>query len=83
LNIDAYCAGLVHQPEELDEQEARALSIVRLCGAFVAFASFAGPTGGGYARTAGASAIWAPSGKALSRAGTQPGEIARATLDVC
>jgi len=80
LEIDCYCAGLVHLPEELDEQEERAASITRLCGAFVAFASFAGPTGGGYSQTAGSSAIWAPTGEALSRAGTRPGEIVQATL---
>ena len=82
LEIDAYCAGLVHLPEELDEQEARARSIARVCGAFVAFASFAGATGGGYSRTAGVSTIWDPTGEVLARAGTQPGEIARATMDL-
>ena len=50
LEIDAYCAGLVHLPEELEQQEDRALSIALRCQAFVAFASFAGPTGGGYTR---------------------------------
>ncbi len=47
LNVDAYLAGLVHLPQELPEQEARAVVIVRACRAFVVFvfASFAGPTG--------------------------------------
>jgi predicted amidohydrolase len=81
LGIDAYCAGLVHLPEELDRQEERAVAIARRCGAFVAFASFAGPTGGGYARTAGSSAIWSCTGEVLARAGTGPGELARATLE--
>ena len=48
--------------------------------AFVAFASFAGPTGGGYTRTAGSSGIWSPTGEALARAGTLAGEVALATL---
>jgi predicted amidohydrolase len=78
--IDAYCAGLVHLPEELDQQEDRAVAIALRCQAFVAFASFAGPTGGGYTRTAGSSAIWSPTGEALARAGTRAGEFARATL---
>jgi predicted amidohydrolase len=65
----------------LGEQEARAVSIARRSRASVAFASFAGPTGGGYSQTAGSSTIWAPNGKVLSRAGTLPGEIARATLE--
>jgi predicted amidohydrolase len=81
LGIDTYCAGLVHLLEELGEQEERAVSIARRCGAFVAFASFAGPTGGGYSQTAGSSTIWTSNGQVLSRAGTLPGEIARATLE--
>ena len=81
LDIQAYCAGLVHSPEELDRQEERAVSIARRCRVFVAFASFAGPTGGGYSQTAGSSAIWSCAGKALARAGTPAGALARATLD--
>jgi predicted amidohydrolase len=80
MGIHAYCAGLVHLPEELDRQEEHAVSIARRCGVFVAFASFAGPTGGGYSRTAGSSAIWSSTGAALARAGTLPGELAKATL---
>jgi predicted amidohydrolase len=80
LEIDAYCAGLVHLPEELDRQEERAVSIALRCRSFVAFASFAGPTGGGYTRTAGSSAIWSCTGDALVRAGTLAGELARTTL---
>lgn len=41
----------------------------------VAFASCAGPTGDGFGRTAGESAIWAPHGTAMARAGV---EVARA-----
>ena len=67
-------------PEELGQQEDRAVSIALRCQAFVAFASFAGPTGGGYTRTAGSSAIWSPTGEALARAGTRAGEFAKATL---
>jgi predicted amidohydrolase len=81
LEIDLYCAGLVHLPEELDRQEERAVSIALGCRARVAFASFAGPTGGGYARTAGTSAIWSCTGEVVARAGTLAGELARATLD--
>jgi predicted amidohydrolase len=80
LGIDAYCAGLVHFPEEVAQQEDRAVSIARRCQAFVAFASFAGPTGGGYNRTAGSSAIWSPEGEALARAGSRVGQFAHATL---
>lgn len=80
LRIDLYAAGLVHLPEELDTQEQRAARIARACDAPVAFASFAGATGGGYRRTAGVSSIWAADGTPIARAGTEPGDMARATL---
>jgi predicted amidohydrolase len=80
LNIDLYVAGLVHLPEELEEQEARARRISAACGSYVAFASFAGPTGNVFTDTAGNSAIYAPDGTALARVGVEIGGIARATL---
>jgi predicted amidohydrolase len=80
LGLDLYVAGVVHRPDEREEQEARALRIAQACGAYVAFASFAGPTGGGYAETAALSSIWAPDGVPLARAGTEPGAFARALL---
>ncbi len=78
--IDVYLAGLVHRPEELPEQEARAVVIARTCRAFVVFASFAGPTGDGFNETAGSSAIWSPDGLTVVRAGPELGGIVRATL---
>jgi predicted amidohydrolase len=80
LGIDAYVAGLVHRPDERAGTERRALSIAERCRAYVAFASFAGPTGGEYHRTAGTSAIWSPAGDVLAQAGTMPGDLAQATL---
>ena len=80
LDVDVYAAGLVHRPDELAVQEERAVRIARSCGAYVAFASFAGAAGGRYDRTAGRSSIWAPDGTPLARAGPQPGGIARASL---
>ena len=80
LDVDAYLAGIVHRREELTVQESRALAIAFAAGAYVVFASFAGPTGGGYEHTAGSSAIWSPDGTALARAGVAAGEVARATL---
>lgn len=80
LGVDAYLAGLVHHPEELSEQEARAVVIARTCRAFVVFASFAGPTGDGYTTTAGSSAIWSPDGLAIARTGTQVGGVVSGTL---
>ncbi|HWK26462.1 MAG TPA: carbon-nitrogen hydrolase family protein [Solirubrobacter sp.] len=81
LGVDLYVAGLVHGVDERDELGVRAERIARACGAYVAFASFAGPTGGGYAATAGHSAIYAPSGRVLAQAGDAAGSIVRAVLD--
>jgi predicted amidohydrolase len=80
LGVDAYVAGLVHLPQELPEQEARAVVLARTCRAYVVFASFAGPTGGGYATTAGHSAVYSPEGTAIARAGPEVGAVARAAL---
>jgi predicted amidohydrolase len=80
LGLDLYAAGLVHLAEELAMQDERGVRIARECRAYVAFASFAGATGGRFDRTAGASTIWAPDGTRLSRAGAEPGELARAVL---
>jgi predicted amidohydrolase len=80
LDVDLYAAGLVHLPEELGMQDERGVRIAHACGAYVAFASFAGPTGAPFARTAGASTIWAPDSTPIARAGAEPGAIARASL---
>jgi predicted amidohydrolase len=79
LDLDLYVAGLVHHAEELRMQEDRARRIAAACRAYVAFASFAGPTGG-YDRTAGTSSIWGPDGTPLARAGVEPGEFVRVRL---
>ena len=80
LGIDVYLAGLVHRPQELPEQEARAVVIARTCRAYVVFASFAGPTGDVFTGTAGSSAIWSPDGLAIARTGPDVGGTAVATL---
>lgn len=80
LELDLYAAGLVHLSKERDMQEKRGVRIARACQAYVAFASFAGPTGGGFDETAALSSIWAPDGTLLGRAGVEPGEFTRALL---
>lgn len=80
LDVDVYVAGLVHRPEELPEQEARAVVIARTCRAFVVFASFAGSTGDVFDQTAGCSAVYSPEGLAVSRTDARPGMLTRATL---
>jgi predicted amidohydrolase len=80
LNIDVYLAGLVHHTHELEMQEQRARQIARACNAYVAFASFAGPTGGGFDQTAGVSSLWSPAGSPIARAGADADDFAGATL---
>lgn len=80
LGIDAYVAGAVDTPDDAAVQEERARRIGRDHGVPVVVASFAGPTGGGYDRTAGRSGIWAADGTVLARSGAGPGERARAVL---
>ena len=80
LGVEVYVAGVVHAPEELEEQDARGLRIAAACGAYVALASSAGRTGGGYDATAGRSTIWSPAGDVLARASQAPGDVVRAVL---
>jgi predicted amidohydrolase len=80
LGMDAYVAGTLMFPEEAALQDERARRTANGHGVWVAVASFAGPTGGGYARTAGCSGIWSPDGTIIARAGPGVGAVARATL---
>ena len=80
MGIDLYAAGVVNRPEELEEQDARGFLLARACGSYVAFAGFAGPTGGEFSETLGTSAIWSPDGVPMARAGEQPGEVVAAEL---
>ena len=80
LNIDVYFAGLVHEPNELEIQEQRAIQIAQACNSYVGFASFAGPTGGGFDQTAGVSSLCSPAGSPIARAGADPDDFAHATL---
>ena len=80
LGIDVYACGVVHHRNELDEQERRAQHIATSAKVPVVLASFAGPTGEGYADTAGQSSIWAEDGSVIGRAGEEPGEFTTAIL---
>jgi predicted amidohydrolase len=80
LEIDVYLAGLVHHPYELEMQEQRARQIAQACHAYVGFASFAGPTGGGFDQTAGVSSLWSPGGSPIARASADADDFAHATL---
>jgi predicted amidohydrolase len=80
LGIDAYVGGAVDRAGTEAVVAERARSISTTYGVWVALASFAGPTGGGFDVTAGRSGIWTPRGSVAARAGRTPGEMARATL---
>ena len=80
LGIDAYLAGTVKHLEEAGLQHERAQQIATRHYTWVAIASCAGPTGGGYDQTAGRSGIWAPDGSLIASTGPDPGEVTRARL---
>lgn len=80
LGIDTYVAGVAETADRAAVQDERARRIAMAHGVWVAVASFAGPTGGGFDDTAGRSSIWSPEGVAIARAGPEPGDIARAML---
>ena len=80
LGIDVYLAGTLMLPEEAAIQDARGRRIATDHQIHVAFASFAGSTGGDYGRSAGRSTIGAPTADVLAKAGPDPGDVARAIL---
>ena len=80
LEMDAYVAGMLEAADDAGIPEARAVRAAADHGVWVAFASFAGSTGGGYEHAAGGSGVWSSDGVAVARAGAEVGEIARATL---
>ena len=80
LGIDAYVAGVLESAEDAAVPEERARRVAADHQVWVAVASFAGSTGGGYDHAAGGSGIWRPDGVAVARAGPETGAIAGATL---
>jgi predicted amidohydrolase len=80
LGIDAYVAATLMFAHETTIQDERARRIATDHGVWVAFASFAGSTGGGYAPAAGCSGIWTPDGVVVAQAGPEAGAIVSAAL---
>ncbi|NED50848.1 carbon-nitrogen hydrolase family protein, partial [Micromonospora aurantiaca] len=80
LGADAYLAGVLESAEDAAVPDERARRVAAAHGVWVVTASFAGSTGGGYARAAGGSGIWSPDGEPVVRAGTGVGEVVTATL---
>jgi len=80
LGIDAYVAATLMFAEETALQNRRACRIATDHRVWVALASFAGSTGGGYAQAAGCSGIWTSDGVVVAQAGPETGATARTTL---
>ena len=80
LGMDAYVAGVLESAEDAAIPGERARRIAASHHVWVAVASFAGPTGGGYAQAAGCSGIWSPNGVVVDQVGPETGAVARATL---
>jgi predicted amidohydrolase len=80
LGIDGYVAGVLETEEDAGVPAQRSARIARDHGVWVAIASFAGSTGGGYERAAGRSIIRAADGSVAAEAGPDVGSIARATI---
>jgi predicted amidohydrolase len=80
LGIDAYVAGVCETEADRDVQPARAARVIEDHRVWVAVASFAGPTGGGFDDTAGRSTVWRPDGSIAATVDRHPGRIARVTM---
>lgn len=80
LGIDIYVAGVVHSAAEEAVHDERARRVAGVHGVWVATASFAGPTGGGFSETAGRSGIWNAHGDPVAQAGPEIGALARTAL---
>jgi predicted amidohydrolase len=80
LGMDVYVAGVLESDEGVAVPEQRARRVAGDHRVWVAIASFAGSTGGGYDRAAGRSGVWAPDGAPIVRAGPEAGQLVRATL---
>ena len=80
LGIDAYVAGVLEAADDSAVPEKRARRVAADHHVWVAIASFAGSTGGGYDHAAGRSGIWSADGHVVAQAGPETGAIVRATL---
>ncbi|MET8230571.1 carbon-nitrogen hydrolase family protein [Micromonospora sp. NPDC005298] len=81
LGIDVYAAGVLESARDTLVVDQRAHRIAVTHRVWVAVASFAGSTGGGYTEAAGCSGVWTPQGEVYARAGTAPGELVRVSID--
>jgi predicted amidohydrolase len=78
--MDVYVAGVLDSADDASQQDGRARRVAARHGAWVAVASFAGATGGGFEVAAAHSRIWSPDGDVVATAGGDVGRIARAVI---
>jgi predicted amidohydrolase len=80
LGIDVYVAAVLESAADAAVPQERARRVAADHHVWVAVASFAGSTGGGFSRAAGGSGIWTPDGALVAKAGTGTGDMVRAAL---
>lgn len=80
LGMDVYVASILETPDRAAVQHERTQRVITDHGVWVALASFAGSTGGGFTHALGRSGIWSPDGTVIVQVGPEVGAIARATL---
>ncbi len=80
LGMDVYVAGVCETEDDRHVQPSRAARVIQDHRVWVATASFAGATGGGFTETAGRSAIWRADGTPATELDREPGQVASTTL---
>jgi predicted amidohydrolase len=80
LGIDAYVAGVLETAHDAEVVDQRAVRVATEHHVWVAIASFAGSTGGGFDSAAGGSGIWTPEAILMAQAGPETGAIVRAAF---
>jgi predicted amidohydrolase len=80
LGIDAYVASVLDHAEQGSVQQERARRVITDHRVWVATASFAGSTGGGFVGAAGRSRIWDAGGRVVAEAGPEPGAVVSASM---
>jgi predicted amidohydrolase len=78
--MHAYVAGIAEAADAADEVAGRARRVAVTHRVWVAFSSFAGPTGGGFEQTMGRSGIWNSDGELVATAGPDPAGQTHAIL---
>lgn len=80
LGMDIYVAGVCETDDDQAVTAERALRTIADHAVWVATASFAGPTGGGFVQTAGHSGVWRPDGSIVAELDETSGRFMDATL---